>query len=149
MALPSSWVERIFARMLVRYGADWLRKWDGIDLEAVKADWADQLDGMRAEALAYALDHLPPDRPPTVSQFREIAHRVPRPMPTMLPAPSATPEVVRKAVSSITRNVVKPATQWAARLRELEERGGNLTAAQRAMWRAALPKVEGVSDEQA
>ena len=49
MALPSSWVDHLFARLTVRYGAAFLRQWPDTDLAVVKADWADVLDGVRGE----------------------------------------------------------------------------------------------------
>jgi hypothetical protein len=44
--LPSEWVDRLFSRIAVRYGADWLRMWEGLDMAAVKADWAETLAGL-------------------------------------------------------------------------------------------------------
>jgi hypothetical protein len=70
MPLPLQTVDRIFARLLVRYGSAWLRTWEGIDEAAVKADWANELRGASNAAILHALGNLPPDRPPTVGQFR-------------------------------------------------------------------------------
>ena len=49
MALPSSCVDHLFARLTVRYGAAFLRQWPDTDLAVVKADWADVLDGVRGQ----------------------------------------------------------------------------------------------------
>jgi len=49
-SLPEAWVDSLFARLAARYGAAWLRMWDGIPLDAVKADWAAELAGF-AKAL--------------------------------------------------------------------------------------------------
>lgn len=85
MSLQKQYVDQIFARMLVRYGAAWLRMWDDIDMDAVKADWAETLHGFGAETIKHGLDYLP-ERPPNALQFRDIcrAHRVSEPSPYML-----------------------------------------------------------------
>ena len=74
--LPKQSVDQIFARMLVRYGAAWLRMWEGIDMEAVKADWAEVLGRCSRDTIVYALDRLP-ERPPTATQFRDICAQMP------------------------------------------------------------------------
>jgi hypothetical protein len=76
--LPAEWVERIFQKLTVRYGLSFTGRWQGIDPELVKADWAEQLGGFMREPkrIAYALDNLPPDKAPTVGQFAEIANRM-------------------------------------------------------------------------
>ena len=42
MSIPAAWVDRLFARMLARYGNVWLRMWEGINMNIVKADLAEQ-----------------------------------------------------------------------------------------------------------
>lgn len=145
MQLPGSWVDALFARLAVRYGTAWAAKWEGLDMAAVRADWAEELGGFGAnpEALKRALANLPPDRPPTVAQFRALCIGSPGDVhdkPKRLEAPSASPEVVAavKAVATGPKSDVDPkAWAWALRRREhLLDR--TLSAAQRAMWRAAL-----------
>lgn len=90
--LPMSWVDRIFTKLALIYGRRWAACWDGLDIAAVKADWAHELASFTTwpEALAYALSNLPPDRPPTVLEFRAIARRAPQKAgPIMLPPPPA------------------------------------------------------------
>lgn len=105
MALPQQWIDRIFERLTLTYGRDFLERWRGIDLDAVKADWAIVLGGMRdhPDMLAYALQHLPPDRPPTALQFRELARRCPPPTFQALRAPMADPEKVRAMLQRATQ----------------------------------------------
>jgi hypothetical protein len=70
------WIDRLFARLHVRYGDAWPRKWDGIDMEAVKADWCASLETLYQrcpKALVYALDHLPADFPPNSDAFLRLA----------------------------------------------------------------------------
>ena len=91
MSLPSAWVDRVHARLLVRYGAAWIRKWEGVPMEAVKVDWADALTGLGADAIAHALDHLPPDAPPNALQFRDLCRSRPSAAPQLThdqPAPN-------------------------------------------------------------
>lgn len=79
MSLPHSWVEPIFTKLTLVYGQQFLRRWQDIDLDAVKADWAHELDGMdrSPKRIAYALQNLPLEKPPTVLEFRAIAWKMP------------------------------------------------------------------------
>lgn len=92
MPLPDSWVEALFARLAVRYGAAWMRQWEGVDIAAVKADWAEQLSGATSGAIKHALDCLPIDRPPTVGQFLALCRNAPQYAPPALPAPQLSPD---------------------------------------------------------
>jgi len=143
--LPSSWVDSLFARLAVRYGSSWLSKWHGIDIAAVKADWAEELGGFvnNPDAITYALAHLPRDFPPSVDQFRQLCCARPEPAMKLLPAPVASEEVVAAAVSKVkAAGLGAPMNkQWAYSLRDKEQQGVPLGAHQRAMWRAALGEV--------
>lgn len=79
MSLPSNWVEPIFTKLTLIYGQQFLRRWQDLDLDAVKADWAHELDGLdkSPQRIAYALQNLPIDKPPTVLEFRSIAWKMP------------------------------------------------------------------------
>ena len=94
MPFPSNWLDSLFARFAVRYGAAWMRQWDGVDLDAVKADWAAELAGFeqRPEAVRHAIQHLPIDRPPTVGQFVALCRSAPVMAPPALPAPKLSAE---------------------------------------------------------
>ena len=110
MSLPAAWVDRIFEKLTLVYGRAFLDRWRGLDLDAVKADWAHELAGMQQHPhmIAYALEHLPPGEPPTVLQFRDIARKIPPGKFEMLPAPKADPERVRallaQAKAKLTRH---------------------------------------------
>ena len=99
--LPSNWVNSLFARLAVRYGSAWTAKWEGLDMDAVRADWANELAGYvnRPEAIKHALDHLPPDRPPNVLQFLLLCRNTPESMPVLLNAPAPTEEEKAKVRS--------------------------------------------------
>lgn len=148
MSLPAPWVDRLFERLTLAYGRDFSGRWEGLDTAAVKADWATALAGYEAhpEAIAFALEHLPTDRPPTVLQFAELCRRAPlKPVPA-LPAPAPNPEVAVAALSSV-RRIGRPLGDrlaWAVALREREERkaGRPLTEYQRKAWRDALGFVQ-------
>lgn len=93
MPLPLHWVDKIFTKLTLVYGHEFLNRWRDIDIDAVKADWAHELDGFEnhPEALGHALAHLPV-KPPTVLEFREIARKCPPPVFKALPAPAASEE---------------------------------------------------------
>ena len=95
MPFPSNWLDSLFARLSVRYGAAWMRQWDGVDIAAVKADWAEELSGFeqRPEAIRHAIQHLPIDRPPTVGQFVALCRSAPVMAPPALPAPKLSDEM--------------------------------------------------------
>lgn len=103
MSLPLPWVDRIFTKLTLVYGHDFLNRWRDLDLDAVKADWAHELSGYETqpEALAHALKYLPPGKPPTVLEFRDLARKCPPPVFKALPAPEATPEQKAKVKSML------------------------------------------------
>lgn len=137
----SSAIEAIFARLTVVYGRDFTDRYASVEPAAVRADWARELGGFleRHAAIQYALDHLPPAKPPTSIEFRLLCNRAPTVAPLALPAPLASPTVVAAVRQSFTRAVVDPLA-WAQRLRSREEAGEHLTATQREAWRTALRK---------
>ncbi len=109
MPLPKPWVEKIFEKLTLVYGRQFMDRWEGLDLEAVKADWAHELEQMEnhPEMIGYALQHLTPERPPTVLQFREIARQMPPPKFEALPAPAADREKVRLLLERAKRSLTK------------------------------------------
>ena len=145
--LSSAWVDSLFARLAVRYGVDWVRKWEGVPMDAVKADWATELSGMSGESIKYALENLPQDRPPsTAAAFRALSANRPQYVQPQLAAPKADDAVVASAVAKALgpKNDADPKA-WAWELRRKEMACVRLTPAQRSMWREAL-KYELASD---
>lgn len=145
MMLPDAWVKSLFARMQVRYGDSWTRKWEGLDMAAVEADWSEELGGFAnaPDAIKYGLAHLPREWPPTAGQFAALCLRRPDAALPALPAPTADAAVVAAAVAKAIggpKSDTDPKA-WAWRLRRLELECCRLSMAQRAMWREAL-KVE-------
>lgn len=91
MSLPQPWVDRVFDKLTLVYGQSFLRRWADIDLAAVKADWAHELSGFQQHprAIAWALQNLPPEKPPTVLEFRALARKAPAEELPRLEAPTA------------------------------------------------------------
>jgi hypothetical protein len=114
MPFPSDWLDSLFARLSVRYGAAWMRQWDGVDIAAVKADWAEELAGFERnpEAIRHAIRSLPIDRPPTVGQFVALCRTAPVMAPPALPAPKLS-ESRRAQVTSALRDLRNKLTRAA------------------------------------
>ncbi len=120
MPMPNAWAEALISRLVVRYGEAFMRQWHGVDRAVVVADWAIVLDGVRPEAITYALENLTPDRPPNAMQFRDLCRRstAAERQPPALPAPVDPPTV---EVKSRLRQV-------AERMKDGIERGERLKA---------------------
>lgn len=123
------WVDKLFARLLVRYGDAWTRKWEGIPEDAVKADWLEQLGPVfrnRPKAIAHALDNLPPDFPPNSEQFRKMCTGFPEMLPALAaPTAKADPQKVAAAVQAVTKPLAHdPARAAADALRARRDRSG-------------------------
>lgn len=95
MSLPTPWVDRIFHKLTLAYGRDFVGRWEGIDLNDVKTDWAHELSGFMQcpDAISYALANLPP-KAPSVIEFRALARKAPLPEFKQLEAPKADTEKV-------------------------------------------------------
>lgn len=136
MPLPASWVDHLFAKLGVRYGAAFMRQWPDTDPDLVKADWAEVLDGVRGESISYALRYLP-EKPPNAIQFRDICRRAPEPEVQRLaaPAPKADPERVKAIMARLGApdDAHMPLAERCARkIPEIaESRGGALSMPQR------------------
>lgn len=140
MSLPASWVDALFDRLAVTYGAAFARMWEGVDVDAVKAHWSEELSyyQQQPQAIKHALTLLPADKPPTVLQFRDLCRRCPEPVPVRLPAPPAKPEAVAKAMRALEKPHDAHPRAWAWRLKAREESGEKLGPFTRQCWREAL-----------
>lgn len=132
----------VFSKLTVRYGRDFLSRYEGQDLAVVKADWADEMAGLqhRPEAIKYALDH-PTAKPPNVVEFIEACRRAPTAARFSLPPPTANQDVIERAMRKAQEafrhkgDVLDPIRK----LRQRELSGDkSLTQAQRDFWRVAL-----------
>lgn len=126
MSLPLPWVDRIFQKLTLAYGREFVARWEavGLSIADVKTDWCEELAGFVAhpEAIAYALENLP-DRPPTVGQFKAICRTAPLPEVKLLPAPKADPQRVaaeldklRQLSSPAPSKQAGPDLRWAHRI---------------------------------
>lgn len=72
--LTDAETQTIFTRLKLAYGSAFAAKWQDIPLADVMDDWAMRLGAYTgdAEALSYALEHLPADFPPTAMAFAEL-----------------------------------------------------------------------------
>lgn len=144
MALPDSRVDHLFAKLAVRFGDAWTRKWEGIQMTAVRADWAAVLDGLPGPALQHGLNNLPREFPPTAHQFRDLCIRRAdddRASVPALPPPSS----VNVGQAQRLREIVvgafsgrKDPHAWAERLQARHQSGERLTPAQVNAYTAAL-----------
>lgn len=104
-----SLVDLIFGKCALVYGRDFAGKWEGMSLAEVKADWQRELTGcLRIEAVRYALERLPVDRPPNVLQFRALCLAAPPAPPKPVPLIAQTQgqidaaaEIKRRAVAAL------------------------------------------------
>jgi hypothetical protein len=107
MTLPENWVNSIFDKLGVRYGTAFIAMYGDADTRAVKMDWAEVLGGFvnHPDALKYALDHLPCDKPPNATQFRAIARLAPPEVFKALNEPKADPGRVRDALAAAKSSI--------------------------------------------
>lgn len=144
MSLPTAWIDRIFDKLSLAYGREFLGRWEGLDLNAVKSDWAHELAGFERfpEGIAHALTHLDPVKPPTVFQFRDLARKAPRTEDKQLPVPKASPEVVAEQLKRLAplmkRAEPRADKEWAKRLKSRHEGGEKLNPHQVKAYRQAL-----------
>ena len=101
MSLPSAWVDALFAKLTLRYGAAFLAQWPDADPAALKTDWADVMAGFaeHPHAIRYALENLP-EKPMNAVAFRLLARRAPAKEVPQLAAPPADPARVAKAIET-------------------------------------------------
>lgn len=66
-------MDRIFAKMHARYGKHWLDMWQGLPLDAVRAEWGNELAGLTAQDIRAGLDECSTMRfPPTLGEFKAM-----------------------------------------------------------------------------
>lgn len=132
MSLPTLWIDRIFDKLTLTYGQAFLRRWQDIDLNAVKSDWAHELAGFdqHPAAIAWALQNLPTDTPPTVLQFRALARKSPAEIVPLIEAPKADRDRIAAELAKLApvrtarrRGGSGGDKEWARRIVENDARG--------------------------
>ena len=144
--LDSQAIEQIFGRLHVRYGAKLSGAYQGIDMHAVKADWADVLDGVRSDSITYALVNLPIEWPPTAGQFRDLCRHAPeRKLAAILPP--ANPKARATGIEKLRALKIgdHDPRAWIVRLIDRQERGEKLNDGQAMALRGVLENL-GLSD---
>lgn len=148
MSLPLPWVDKIFEKLTLVYGQQFLARWRDIDLEVVKADWALELASLEQypAAITYALQNLDADKPTSVLAFRNIARNVPAAVVPRLPEPAADParvaaELVKFASYKSSRVSTADDLAWAHRLKARHVSGDRLSSYQVSCYRTALRMV--------
>lgn len=114
MSSRAELIEGLFTKLALRYGHAFLARWRGMSLEAVKADWVQELASYaeRREAIDYALALLDPDEPPTAARFRELCASAPAPAFRAGPEPKQP-----QRAAEIRRKYLRPVAPVAGRER--------------------------------
>jgi len=147
MSLPLPWVDKIFDKLTLTYGQQFLARWRDIDLNAVKSDWMHELSGFEnaPHAIAYGLSNLP-KLPPTVIEFRALCRLAPTTEVKQLEAPRADPARVASELAKLAP-MLKPTAapvdrlDWARRILQSVEDGAKRTPTVVKMARDALAGV--------
>ena len=118
MSLPQDWVNSIFDKLTLVYGQVFLRRWQDLDLEKVKADWAHELAALERspKSISYALQNLPAEKPPTVLEFRKIAWAMPAADVPRIDHVAASPAIVSAALAVISTKPLNDSKQWARQI---------------------------------
>lgn len=144
MSLPIEWVEKIFRKLALAYGRDFLARWEGVDLNDVKTDWAHELAGFESapECIAYALANLPMSRAPNVYEFRDVCRSAPRKEVAQIaytPNPDRMIAELKKLRPMLaTQKCDVDLKDWARRLKARHESGEKLHKCQIDAYREAL-----------
>ena len=135
MALPLPWIDRIFDKLTLAYGRDFIGRWEGLPLASVKTDWAHELSGFdkHPQAIKHALQSLPAAKPPTIFEFRNLCISAPRAAHLELPAPPADPVMVAAIANKIKLSAPSGPVDhkaWAKTLQRRHQAGDRLNANQ-------------------
>ena len=122
-ALPSAWIDRLFARFHAMYGKHWLDLWGGAPMADVKAVWAEDLSGVSGEQIRRALDHCKGNAkfPPTCPEFVALCRQFrDTPSTTLyLPAPRGElPEPTKAILDGYLDGKRKDCKAWARKILE-------------------------------
>ena len=141
MSLPLPWVDKIFHKMTLTFGREFIQKWEGVPMDEVKSDWAFELRGYQQNpaAIKHAIETLITGKPPTVHEFKAAAARY-SPAYEALPSPKADNDVVMAEIqkSRVLVNYSTGNKDWAHRLKAREDAGEILTSYQKMCYREAL-----------
>jgi hypothetical protein len=124
MSLPASWVDRIFDKLTLTYGRDFIGRYEWIDINAVKSDWSHELSIFftHPSAIAHALSNLP-DRAPNAIEFKKIARSLPAPEAPAVEHSAAGKERIASELAKLApiikvRHARADSLDWARRIVE-------------------------------
>jgi len=152
MSLPLPAVERLFDRLNLTYGSEFKRKWDGLDVNDVKSNWAYEL-GIFAEnlkAIGWALENLP-ERCPNLIEFKALCKQAPRPETPKLDYGKADGQVVDAELAKIASEALQTPKneqgyvdhkRWAKKLKQRHKDGEVLSPIQIQMYKSALEEKD-------
>lgn len=146
MSLSLQAIDRMFARLNVTYGRDFMARWEGQDVMAVKSSWAHELAGFEnhLHSIAWALENLP-DRAPNIIEFRNLCRKAPAADVPRLPEPKAdlarvNAELAKLAPlkASLAKAAPVGGLDWAYALQRRDNAGERLNMTVRKFYRQAL-----------
>lgn len=141
MSLPMPWIDKIFQKLTLTFGRDFLDRWKGVPIEDVKADWAHELRGLQQNpsAIAYGLEHCLAGKPPTVQEFKAACYRKPD-TTRLLPSPTVDPVIAAKVINGLraARTPEIGMKDWAHRLKARHVAGAKLHRYQMTCYQVAL-----------
>lgn len=102
MSMQIKVIDRLFERLELTYGAEWVRKWEKCPNGELKSSWAHELShyANNLHAVAWALENLP-EKCPNVIEFRNLCRNAPTPELPRLPEPKANPDRVASELSKL------------------------------------------------
>jgi hypothetical protein len=149
MSLQIAAVDRMFERLAMTYGAQWIRHWEGVPITDVKTAWAHELAGYAGhlKTIAWALENLP-ERCPNLIEFRNLCRQAPAAPVPALPLPAADPQRVARELEKLgPLRVQQTGPQnpkaWAHHILARKEAGEKVNPSTLAMARRALGQADG------
>lgn len=71
--LPTSWVEKLFHKMLLDYGKKFTDQWGGADTDELIAHWSREMGGYSGQEISRGLKAMDGrDWPPTLPEFKKM-----------------------------------------------------------------------------
>lgn len=146
-------MDKLFAKLMLAYGRKWLSAWEGLDIDAVKADWSLRLAPFATregvQAIAWVIENaLPADWPPTALEFVELVRRAPRSepaVPQLQANRTRAPQALQDRMEQLARCLSvgqTPRRSVADSLQALADSGRRLSPFQREVLRAELARRE-------
>lgn len=152
MGLSTKTIDRLFERLTLAYGVQFMAQYEGMPVADVKTDWCEWLAPYadRLQAIGWALENLP-ERPVNAVQFRNLCRSAPAPAAVQLPEPPANPQRMRAELEKLapllaSRRVERlDSRHWARRIVAASDAGERVNPTSLMFARQALglhaPKV--------